>query len=82
MTEEDKLAAKLRGMNCIIKFTDGEELPFFIKDLEISDSRSNECMASIEKFINGCQSDDSDGEYFPSTSIAIRHDTVKYVIKI
>lgn len=81
MTEEDKLAAKLRGMNCIIKFTDGEELPFFIKDLEISDSRSNECMAAIEKFINGNLAD-PDTEYFPSTSIAIRHDKIKYVIKI
>jgi hypothetical protein len=51
MSLEDRTAAKLKGMNCLIKFLDGEEVCTHIADLDDDDFEA-ECLYEIEKFLN------------------------------
>ena len=74
MTDEDHTAAKLKGFNCLIKFKDGEELLLYVDDL-IFDEPGN-WFSRVEDFLNGRE------EIFPHPSIAISHDTVKYIKQI
>jgi hypothetical protein len=34
LTHEDKVVAKLKGHNCLIKFMDGEELTLRVKEID------------------------------------------------
>jgi hypothetical protein len=76
VTSEDKVAARLKGVNCLIKFLDGEELLINVEDIEAGEDASLEWFVDVEKFLNGEQ------EYFPHQDLAIAHNTVKYVKKI
>ena len=76
MTDEDISYAKLKGWNAIIKFTDGEELFIFIDGFNGSEEDYDECLASIDEFLNG------DSKYFPSSRIAVKKEAIKYVMKI
>jgi len=77
MNSEDRVAAKLKGLNCLIKFNDGEELLLKIADLN-NDDLSVEWLMDMEKFING--SDDVD--YCPIPGCAILRGSIKYVMQI
>lgn len=79
MTDEDLVAAKLKGYTCLIKFKDGEEL--LIKaDLGDDDDDELQWFQDVEKFINGC--DEEIVEYFPGGAIALSRQSVKYIKKI
>jgi len=72
MIDEDRTAAKLKGYNVMVKFRDGEEL--FLK-VDIKDDQ--EWFLDVESYINGAQD-----VAFPSRELAVRADTIKYVLKI
>ena len=74
MTDEDRTAAKLRGLNCLIKFKDGEELLIKVDSLNGTEEEASEWLMDIEKFINGSDS----VEYCPIPGIAMTRDTIKY----
>lgn len=80
MTDEDRLAAKLKGYNCLLKFKDNEEL--FLKSRLISHSDEDERLwfEVVEDFING--NNNRNGEYFPIVGISVARDCIKYIMKI
>jgi hypothetical protein len=81
MTDEDLVAAKLKGYNCLIKFKDGEEL--FIKSADVTDGTTDselEWFQDVEKYIN--EQDKEDLPYFPLQGIAVARNSIKYVKKI
>lgn len=81
MTDEDLVAAKLKGYACLIKFKDGEEL--LIKAPEVLTGNSDEAsqwFMDAEKFINGCTDDVV--EYFPVGGFAMSKDSIKYIKQI
>lgn len=75
MTDEDHVAAKLRGFNCLIKFKDGSELFLKVNEIDAGPDELIGWFMNAEKFING----DQDVEYFPYSGIALARDSVKYV---
>lgn len=79
MTDEDLVAAKLKGYISLVKFKDGEELllrePTYNDEDEII-----QWYMDAEKFINGC--DEDTVEYFPSFGFAVTRDSIKYIRKI
>jgi hypothetical protein len=79
MTSEDKLAAKLKGYNCLIKFRDGEELLINVPEVDDGDDGS-QWFLDVEKFINKIDVEMFD--YFPMTGIAMSRDSIKYVMKL
>jgi hypothetical protein len=77
MTDEDLVAAKLKGYTCLIKFKDGEEL--LIKAYRTSATANEEIafFEDAEKFINGC--DENVVEYFPIPGLSVTRDSIKYI---
>lgn len=73
MTDEDCIAAKLKGYNVLVKFIDGEELFLNIKEVGESPDVEHEWFEDTERFINNID------EYFPAARIALTRTTVKYV---
>ena len=57
MTDEDIVAAKLKGYTCLIKFRDGEELLIKVDQVG-NDNEESGWFSDVEKFINGTE------EYF------------------
>lgn len=80
MTDEDIVAAKLKGYNCLLKFKDGEELLLKVDDIVNSAEREMTLFEDVERFING--SDEYHIEYFPLNGVSITRDSIKYVRKI
>jgi len=78
MTDEDMTAAKLKGLNCLIKFKDGEELLIHVKELDQDEYTVAEWFADMEKFING----DESSKYCPLAEFSMTRDSIKYVRKI
>ena len=76
MTDEDRTAQKLKGYNCFIKFTDGEELCLYIEDLD-NEGFESEWFSDLEQFINGS----TDG-ITRISGLAINRKFIKYVKKI
>jgi len=76
MTSEDKVAAKLIGHNCFIKFLDGEELFIDVENITDGEEDASEWFLEVEQFLNGTM------EYFPYPNIAIARNSVKYVKRI
>lgn len=74
MTDEDHTAAKLKGFNCLIKFTDGEELFIIVEDLDVNDP--GDWFSKAEDYLNNKE------ELFPHSGIALSRDTVKYIKQI
>jgi len=77
MTEEDRTAAKLKGYNTYIKFTDGEVIYIKVSNWNDEDSRA-EFFEDVEKFLNSNDSDD----IFPVSELALRKEHIKYVTSI
>ena len=77
MTEEDILAAKLKGYNVLIKFKDGEELLIIVDTVNSSNDDSMDWFMDAETFING-----EPGVNFPYSKIAVCKDSIKYVKKL
>ena len=77
MLDEDKTAAKLRGYNCIIKFKDGEELLIKIPELN-NENEVAGWFSDAEEFINNPTAN----EFFQMPNIALKSDTVKYIIAL
>lgn len=75
MSEEDKTVAKLKGYNCIIKFTDGEELYLTINDLEYEEAG---WFVDTDRFINS--TDDNGVSRIPG--LAVNRKCIKYIKKI
>jgi len=82
MTNEDLVAAKLKGYTCLIKFKDGEELLIKVTDVASPTTPDHESdwFQDAEKFINGC--DEGTIEYFPVPGMAVTRDSIKYIKKI
>lgn len=74
MTEEDRVAEKLKGKNCLVKFRDGEEMYLELDPTEGLDSE-DEWFIAIDHFLN------ADGE-LPILSVGLSRDAIKYIIKI
>lgn len=74
MTDEDVVAAKLKGFNAVIKFKDGEELLIKSSLLDSTADDKKEWITDVEDFINS-----SEHAYFPHLGLAIDRDSVKYV---
>ena len=49
MTDEDRVAAKLKGYNCLVKFKDGEELFLKVSSLNGDDEDDAYWFESSEK---------------------------------
>ena len=77
MTDEDRTAARLKGLNCLIKFIDGEELLIHVPDIDESDDAAHEWFQSLEEFMYTDKV-----TYFPVANITCAPDTIKYVRKI
>lgn len=75
MTDEDRTVLKLKGHNCLIKFKDGEELTLYIDKLDGTDEDIAGWIFEVEKFIAGVTT----SPYFPSKTIAVSHESIKYV---
>jgi len=81
MTDEDLVAAKLKGYACLVKFKDGEELLIKVSDvLTGNDDEVSQWFMDAEKFINGCTEDVV--EYFPVPGLAMTKDSIKYIKRI
>lgn len=77
MTDEDIVAAKLKGHNGLIKFKDGETIFMTVYDIDTAEE-ANEMFTDTERFINN----EDGAEWCPLPNIAIARDTIKYVKKI
>jgi hypothetical protein len=70
VTNEDRVAAKLKGYNCFIKSNDGEVLLLEIQDLD------DYWFHSVDGVMSG------DDNTFPAPGISIRRESIKYVCAI
>lgn len=79
-TDEDLVALKLKGYNCHIRFTDGEDLYCKVSAPSDENVRS-EWLSDIEQKINGMVNEELQwGEaVFPFPEMAIRAEHIKYV---
>ena len=78
MTDEDLLAAKLKGYSCLVKFNDGEELFIKVPEVLISEDESVNWFEIAESYINGSE----EVEYFPVAGFAMSRNAIKYIKKI
>ena len=78
MTDEDLLAAKLKGYSCLIKFNDGEELCIKVPDVLSSEDESVCWFEFAESYINGHE----EVEFFPVAGFAMSRSAIKYIKKI
>lgn len=75
MNDEDRVAAKLKGFNILVKFVDGEEM--LLKVSFVNDPDKAEWFEDVEKFLNG-----NKDQSFPLSGVAFRRETIKYVDEI
>lgn len=78
ITEEDRVVAKLRGKNCLMKFKDGEELLLEIPELNGDVDEETEWFENVEGYL----SSKDETAMFPSKIVAVARDSIKYVIKL
>lgn len=78
MTDEDRIAAKLKGYNCLVKFKDGEELLLKVTSLNGDDEDDAYWFESSEKILNDIYKDD----VFDIPGFAVSKSTIKYFLKI
>jgi hypothetical protein len=76
MSLEDGTAARLKGMNCLIKFLDGEEVYTHVGDLDDDDYESS-WLCDIERFLN-----DDEFKTCEIAGIALSKVHVKYIRKL
>ena len=74
MSKEDQTAEKLKGCNCFIKFTDGEELYLNIEELEYEEGEI-EWFEDTDRFLNSA--DDNGVSRIPG--LAVNRKFIKYI---
>lgn len=78
MTDEDRIAERLKGNNCLIKFKDGEELLLHIPQLLGDDEEIANWFIQVEEYLNNHGKEN----FFPVAGFAMAGNVIKYVRKI